>query len=57
MLSGMILGRRYQTATIAREAGLSVGKAVNLLKFARQCGTVTRTYETKNGFVYYTRVK
>ena len=53
----MILGRRYQTATIAREAGLSVGKAVNLLKFARQCGTVTREYETKNGFVYYTRVK
>lgn len=53
----MVLGRQYQTATIAREAGLTIGKAAVLLKCAQQCGSVTRRYETKNGFVYYTRVK
>lgn len=53
----MDLGRRYQAATIAREAGVPLKRAVILLKYAREFGTVERQYETKNGFVYYVRVR
>ena len=57
MLSVMDLGRRYQVATIAREAGMPPMKVVSLLKYAREFGSVERQYETKNGFPYYIRVK
>ena len=53
----MELGKRYQIATVAREAGMPAMKVVSLLKYAREFGTVERQYETKNGFAYYIRVK
>ena len=57
MLAVMELGKRYQVATVAREVGMPTMKVVSLLKYAREFGTVERQYETKNGFVYYIRVK
>ena len=57
MISVMTMGKRYQVATIAREAGIPTMRAVSLLKYAQEYGSVRREYETKNGFVYYIRVK
>ena len=56
MISVMTMGKRYQVATIAREAGMPTMRAVSLLKYAQEYGSVRREYETKNGFVYYIRV-
>ena len=57
MISVMALGKRYQVATIAREAGIPTMRAVSLLKYAQEYGSVERQYETKNGFTYYVRVR
>ena len=57
MISVMTMGKRYQVATIAREAGMPTMRAVSLLKYAQEYGSVERQYETKNGFTYYVRVR